>query len=109
MGLDSRIYKIKDKKIKNNELDEFIYNSPIKLEIEDIAYWRKEYEIEEWFRHNCKYSTPYDEFVLIKEDIINFKEFCIESNIYNENTKEIIDDILANYNENDTIYYSSDS
>lgn len=74
MGLDIGITKIKNFSYKTNiemELNDWKNNDE-----EEICYWRKHYWLSEWFTTNCKNSIVYDDFILEKEDIINFKQFC---------------------------------
>ncbi|WP_242982943.1 hypothetical protein [Clostridium sp. NJ4] len=75
--MDISIYKFKNIKLKTNEEYQDYINKEGCSKEEELCYWRKHYWINDWFKKNAKFSFR-DEFLLIKEDIYNFYNFCNE-------------------------------
>lgn len=122
MGASYLFNKLDNIKIHTNgELEEYIYEGNTIT----LFNYRKHYWLENYFRTNAKYGTSYDDFILIKEDIINFiKEInlALETNCSNfdkedffrtshveEELRSVLNDMNNLLNEdfdNNTIYFS---
>lgn len=122
MGVNYLFNKLENIKIlTNDELEEYAY--------EDNAItlydYRKHYWVENYLRANAKHGVNYDDFLLTKEDIINFiKEInlALETNCSNfdkddffrishieDELRSVLNDMNNLLNEdfeNNTIYFS---
>jgi len=75
MGMDISIDKFKGVACKTElDFEDIIYNSDVE-EIE-VCYWRKHYWLDDWFKQECKHGNYYDGLWLMKEDVINFYNYC---------------------------------
>lgn len=101
MGLDMNLKKISRKDFENISKDDFWYEHFDKSK--ELIYWRKEYDIDEWFRENtfiyeeCSDEIPKEKLQLL----INFLE---QKNFidYANQIKEIIQE--TNFND-EVIFY----